>query len=100
MACQFDGCDKHPRGANALCDGHLRQKQRGKPLSSLRPYRMPAGERLKRAATRYVNAGAEDDEEFERARVLLEKYGQGSGGRLRIQRIVESVVEVVLRRLG
>lgn len=35
--CAVEGCDRSAKSGRALCDGHRKQKQSGKPLTALAP---------------------------------------------------------------
>jgi tryptophanyl-tRNA synthetase len=95
--CAVDGCCK-PAARAGLCWTHTKRRQRKKDTTSpVRGYAMPLETRVKRAATRY--AEAEDDDEYDKARKLLDKYTQGKAGRLKVKAIVTEVVEAVLEKL-
>jgi hypothetical protein len=94
--CSIEGCDK-PAKSKGMCWTHVKRKQRGSSEAKpVRGYGMPHQTKLTLAATRYADAG--DDEEYERARLLLKKYASSNGAKQRLRTIIEEVVHAAIAK--
>jgi hypothetical protein len=76
--CGYDGCDR-PAQRGGYCWGHVKQVARGQRVSELVHRPQSSLERLTEAALTY--AGAEEDEDFARARDNLRKAAAAYGGK-------------------
>lgn len=98
--CAFDGCEADALKGE-LCPGHLKQRQRGQPLTALRRRSKSPLERLTEAAIAYADASDASEDAFARARDNLRKAAAACGLRIgRPRKVDPEVVARVLKRAG
>lgn len=73
-SCLFDGCDRLARPGFALCRGHEKQKELGKPLTRLRDYGVDPWRWLIDAARRYLDAESRNDKRKQKAAKELVRF--------------------------
>lgn len=72
MTCAYPECDNQAERGE-LCEGHAKQRQQGRPLTTLRDDSRSPLELLCDAARAYADSDSDDDEEWKRSLTLLRK---------------------------
>jgi hypothetical protein len=62
--CSVEGCDRSAKSGRTICDGHRKQKQYGRPLTSLVPRKRTLRGALVDAAIALADVSTHDDSAF------------------------------------